>query len=228
MDNKIVERVRKLLAMAKDSSSPNEAAIAARRASKLMEQHNLQQADILLNQDFTDRITSHTSDRGYGMVPRWYAILLVPVAKVYDCEVRYIFDGNKKKPQFLGMDEDVLVASYVLEYLAGEIERLAKKHRKECGADRIAMNDFRNGASQAIVSMLNVMIKEKQQQTSKGTELVLCKQNMIAQKFGREVGKYKQSSRRTRSSIHHELGKRAGSKVSIRRGVESSGQSRVE
>ena len=44
---KIRERIRKLLAMAGDASSPQEAAIAARRAKALLNEHNLSEADVI-------------------------------------------------------------------------------------------------------------------------------------------------------------------------------------
>ena len=40
-------RIRKLLAMAGDASSPNEAAIAAKRAKALLNEHNLSEADVI-------------------------------------------------------------------------------------------------------------------------------------------------------------------------------------
>ena len=43
---KIMERVRKLLAMAKDATSPHEAAIAARRARSLMDKHQLEEHEM--------------------------------------------------------------------------------------------------------------------------------------------------------------------------------------
>ncbi len=43
----IIERVRKLLSMAVDTSSPHEAAIAASRARKLMDKHQIDLADLI-------------------------------------------------------------------------------------------------------------------------------------------------------------------------------------
>ena len=44
--DKIKERIAKLLAMAKDAASPNEAAIAAGRARSLMDKYQLDEYDI--------------------------------------------------------------------------------------------------------------------------------------------------------------------------------------
>ena len=48
VDPKIMERIQNLLRMAEDTSSPNEAAIAARRAEALMRKHQLTQVDVMV------------------------------------------------------------------------------------------------------------------------------------------------------------------------------------
>jgi len=58
--DKIVERVRKLLAMSEDTSSPHEAAIAAKRAAHLMQQYNIDNAAVLLNTLSDDDIVENT------------------------------------------------------------------------------------------------------------------------------------------------------------------------
>ena len=45
-DEKIIERIKKLLRLAEDNSSPNEAMIAAKRARSLMDQHQIRHIPI--------------------------------------------------------------------------------------------------------------------------------------------------------------------------------------
>ena len=45
----VLIRIQKLLNMASDTSSPEEAAIAASRATKLMSQYNVTMADVIAN-----------------------------------------------------------------------------------------------------------------------------------------------------------------------------------
>ena len=85
---KLLDRVRKLLAMAADTSSPEEAAIAARRAAWLMEQHHLSQAEVMPREGIADRIGKSTAGYAAARLPRWFEMLAVPVARLFDCAVR--------------------------------------------------------------------------------------------------------------------------------------------
>lgn len=89
MDNKkIIDRIRKLLTMSKDSSSPNEAAIAAGRAAKLMQQYNLETAEVILSNITEDTITENSTNTKYSTFPSWASYLAIPVAHLNDCECR--------------------------------------------------------------------------------------------------------------------------------------------
>jgi hypothetical protein len=227
--DKITERVRKLLALAADTSSPAEAAIAARRAAALMEQHNLNHADVMLREGIGDRIAQETASRDYGAIPRWYNILTVPVAHLYDCEVRFAHrGGHRYAAEFIGLDDDALVASYVLDYLASEIERLARRHRQQHGGDRRSMNDFRLGASHEIIAMLQRMEGEKRQREATGAsaarELVVVKRELIRQHH--DI-RYRTVETHHRVSSDYQAGRAAGAGVRLRQGVEKPSGGRL-
>src|SRR6478609_1846278 len=85
--DKIKERIAKLLAMSRDASSPNEAAIAAGRARKLMDQYQLQEFDLAkaLKEEFGSIPATHFS-RG---MPVYMQTLAVAVAQYNDCAARF-------------------------------------------------------------------------------------------------------------------------------------------
>jgi hypothetical protein len=227
---KITERVRKLLALAADTSSPAEAAIAARRAAALMEQHNLSHADVMLREGIGDRIAQETASRDYGAVPRWYNILTVPVAHLYDCEVRFAHRGGRRyAAEFVGLDDDALVASYVLDYLANEIERLARRHREQYPTDRRRMNDFRLGASHEIIRMLQRMEAEKRQRETSGAsaarDLVVLKRELIRQHH--DI-RYRTVETEHRISRDYQAGRVAGAGVRLRHGVDAPDGGRLD
>ena len=230
-DRKITERVRRLLAMAADSSSPEEAAIAARRAAALMEKHNLEHADVLLRQGIGDRMVEQRASRSYRRAPRWYNSLAVPVAHLYDCEVRLEFDegSGRWEHEFIGLDDDALVASYVLDYLAAEIDRLAARYRERCAADRQASYDFRLGAAHEIVVMLRAMERDKRsrevQASAASRELVLAKRELIRERY--DI-RYDSTRYRYRDSGHYSAGRAAGSRVRIRKGVNEPAVDRLD
>jgi hypothetical protein len=229
IDQRLIERVRRLLAMAAETSSPHEAAIAASRAAKLMEKYNLDHAAVMLRDGIDDRITEERTPREHYRVPRWYSLLIVPVAHLYDCESRMRANPENGSwySEFLGLDQDALVAAYVFDYMVNEIERLALKHRQSTGADRKAMNDFRLGATHEIVSMLERMESEKRggeaagaqpgnAQSSDAQALMVVKRDLIREKY--DV-RYTSTSYSYRKSKSYERGREAAAGVTIRSGV---------
>lgn len=234
-DDKILDRIRKLLAMAEDSSSPHEAAIAATRATKLMQKHNLDSAAVRVKQGVTDADTAtQEADLGFGRIPAWYSILLIPVAELHDCHVRYTRrQGKGPNPVetvavFLGVDSDAQVCGYVFDFLCQQMDALSRRYKKENPwASRADTNDYRIGAAQGIVTVVKEMIREKQvaeQQAASGTELMIVKRDIVKRVFNVNYGK---RTRKTRNSSHMAQGYQDGQNVKIRPGVGGSSQRRL-
>lgn len=83
MENKekYIQRIKKLIAMARNNSSAEEAALALRRAQRLMETHKLTEADadlIDINEASTQKAPSHAEK-----MPEYMAILAEMVARVF-------------------------------------------------------------------------------------------------------------------------------------------------
>lgn len=235
-DQKIIDRVRKLLAMAEDSSSPHEAAIAATRASKLMQQHNLDSAAVRVKQGINrDDMSQREAGLGYGRIPAWYSQLLIPVAELHDCHVRYVRRNGtgpnaiETAAEFLGVDSDPEVCTYVFDFLCQQMDFLSRRYKHENpDASRADTNDYRLGCAQGIVEVIKQMIAEKnaaEQEVSSGKELVVAKRQLVAQAFNINYGKRR---RKTRASTHRQQGYRDGQNVRVRQGVgASAGQQRI-
>lgn len=196
MDNsKILDRIQKLLAMSKDSSSPHEAAIAARRAEAMMREHNLSQADVIIKEIVDNDIIASPAETGRKTVPDWIGILAVPVAKMMDCTgIIYTNERTKKKTiNFIGYTGDVQVASWILNYLVEQIDQLSKKYRYQIRATygprsgAADMDNYRMGMVHSIMRSIREIIQEKENQLKShvpGTSLVILKKDMIEKKFG--------------------------------------------
>lgn len=221
--NKIMDRVRKLLRMADDTSSPHEAAIAATRASKLMAKHNIASSAVRLEQGVsaTDINPVHAS-RQFSRVPRWFAALIVPVAELHDCHARYVPGRPGKRVEFLGVDQDAQVCAYVFDYLIAQIDMLAQRYKDRFpGATRAALNDYRKGCAAGILEVLAKMKAEKEaaeREVTTGRELVVRKLDVIAENHNI---KYKHRRTYHRDNEHRTRGQLAGRRVRIREGVGS-------
>lgn len=178
-DDKIIERVRRLLSMAEDASSPNEAMIAARRARSLMDKHQISKADIesaVGTQFLETEAKKETSVRR-----QWMRFLSHSAAILNDCDpllsssprVRYFFQGFKS---------DAIVAKLTMDYFVDTCERLCSKSTAVGVSNK---NFYRVGFSQSIALRAEEIVKERDKlKTSNGKGLVFCKKSAIAKHFG--------------------------------------------
>lgn len=225
---KILERIKKLLRMAQDVGSPHEAAIAARRAERMMAEYNLQNSDMLTAgmtlDDFEERFEGKAGKR----LPKWIDILAVAVADYTGCAVRKV-----RKPgtvllslKFLGEKSDLEICVYLWVYLQREIERLCDRS----GVKHIGpRTSFKMGCSSEICNTLRKMMREDRKNdevTSDGKSLILVnkKAAMMKEKFG--VVTYSRSRSGVSDGGAHAAGREAGRGVSIRKAVNSGNNTR--
>ena len=218
---KNIERVRRLMAMAADSSSPHEAAIAAQRARKLMDQHQLTSLDLREPDEFGSSVTGKPRQRW----PLWESTLALAVGRLNDCKVEY--DGGEWDGRwqiaFRGFKEDALVCDFMLCYLKDACGRQCKAFLKTShhkgGA---AANSFKQGFVQAVRRKINQILEERERDivTSDGKSLVLAKRQVVESRFGETKSK----SAKLNASNYGALaaGFEAGENVQITTGLASS------
>ena len=119
---KILDRVKKLLALS-TSSNVNEAANAAAAAQKLMLEHRLTEADV---SDTQEGQMFELSMGAAGFSMRWKFVLVTAVARSFFCEAVGLRVGQRRKVRIVGRKEDVEIAAHVFRHLHSEINRLAK------------------------------------------------------------------------------------------------------
>ncbi len=230
--DKIKDRIAKLLRMAADSSSPNEAAIAAGRARSLMDQHQLDAHDVA---DRTEDVFARKDASGtYRVIPRYMSILAVAVAQYNDCQAKYdnkYIDGvDKKSVMFLGYKSDVDLGCQMYDRLLKTIDKLAKTHIQKVmplaapGSDEMIRVGalFKMGASEELVERLRQMTVARDAITYKGTStsLVLTKTTAVSAHFGR--AKYETSKTRRMSGTEENArsaGRAAAATVTITHAV---------
>ncbi len=192
-DTKILERVRQLLAMAADTSSPHEAAIAAGRARKLMDKHQIDLADL---KDESTGFGFQKIDKAYRYMPEYRMWLSVRVAQYNDCQavksiVTRVNGSNSYSYQivFQGYETDVQLAAAMYAYLTDTIDRLCKVYmgRVSPGYYSAKLGDaFKKEASRQVCERLRLMTAEREQlfHTAAGTALMVIKNAAVAAHFG--------------------------------------------
>lgn len=129
MSKKIIDKIRKLLALS-TSPNENEAALAAAKAKELLDQYELTEVDLVKQE-----IEEKKFDTGTIAVPQWRKSLASNVANSYGCGW-YYSSGCKLyhepningKITFYGPELDVEVAIYICEFCITTVERMTKAY----------------------------------------------------------------------------------------------------
>jgi hypothetical protein len=186
---KIMDRIAKLLRMANDASSPEEAAIAAQRARKLMDIHQLHEGQIDLN---NSKFKEAMSSEKYGEFEpvAWWNIVATAVAKYNDCSPALI----KGFFTFRGFESDVKIAISMTRYLTGRVEKFSDDYMKaqtEIHGKRPSRNvadAYRKGMVRRLSVRLAEMSKSREAdeelRTSSGTSLMIIKKDQVEEHFG--------------------------------------------
>jgi hypothetical protein len=157
VQDKVIERVRKLLALAK-SDNANEAAIAAARAAEMMETFGLSEA-LVTGAPTKDPIVEAVSIHTGGRVVHWKGTIAGAAAKAFGARAYYWNGGHI---HLLGRQSAVQAATYTIHYLWREVDRLAGEALRRITAvydprwsARKFGNSFRLGAANEIARRLH-------------------------------------------------------------------------
>lgn len=185
MNQNIKDRIAKLLAMAKDSSSPNEAMIAMERARRLMNKYQIEEEDILgRDPDESQFEVVNLLKRQYRFMPQWMNTLAVAVGELNSVKGG-LAQGNI---MIAGYKEDVYLALMMFD-------RLYEECINQCHLDQIARgfgerynahvgDSFKKGFAFAVLMKVRE-IKEHQDTEEGSTELVLHKASAVEKRFGK-------------------------------------------
>lgn len=127
MEERIIEKIRKCLALANNNPSEEEAKAAALQAQKLLAKYNISMADVTeLEQEVEEIVEVATwfKDIVKGVARAWKYDLADIVARNFRC--KHFFYG-KRAVVFYGHKTDAEAASEVYKYLFSMGDRLANR-----------------------------------------------------------------------------------------------------
>ena len=193
---KLIDRIKKLLALA-NSSNANEAASAAAKAAELMQEHKLSEADVSDDMEDGSEITELPMG-AEGFLASWKFALVSQVARSFFCEAIALRHMKRRKVRIVGRRRDAEVASHVFEHFVREIERLAKEERNDSFVvlgemtgtmdPRDYLNHFRQGAAAGIADKLKLVTASFAKQSEKAMVLVTTSKDelrgYLKNKFG--------------------------------------------
>ena len=237
---RIIEKIRKLFAMANHATSnEQEAETAMRQADALLRKHNLTMTDITPEEAKSQVRESIMAKYKWtpGRAPVWAQSLATGVADLTDTFVIWTpaasNDSHVRNRQcnlcFVGNEADVITAGEMFNYLYETAIRLCDLHFDGDILGRRAKtikNSYRYGMAcrlrERFAEMVAAKKAELQEAAGTGTSLVVVKKDAIAAHLGRspeDLG-YKESNRE--QSLEHQsfaAGHRDGGGVSLNKQI---------
>ncbi len=225
--NPIIEKIRKLLALA-NSTNEHEAALAAGHAQRLLSEHNLAMADI------ETKHPSQTADKVETSVaktlPKWVRNLSSGVCSAFDCQA--IHHPAQGKLTFIGVGADVQVAAYSFAYLDKTVRRLCYSYMKQHVSDNLPNRSrelMRQSYYLGAVSTINShLLQQKTQSPITPGTLVPIKEGLIKKAMS-ELGRIRTlRGRRSYINSHaYNQGQTDGKEIIILKGVAGGNCSKM-
>lgn len=179
MEN-IVEKIRKLLALAKDKgASENEAAVALAMAQRLMLQHNITEV--------TEKVKVEAVRGEWMNVDRgelWEQTVAGAIAKLFNCRV--VQRRQVGAYQFVGKPENIEVCGETFLWVCGQVEVLYKAGLREFGG-RMSKRErgefrktFKYGCSVRIYQRADEIVAKARNEIPAHMALVVIDQSLAA------------------------------------------------
>lgn len=168
MNKKIVDRIKKLFALANNNPNIHESELAMKAAKKLLDKHNITAFDLSDRDEVGIKIEDNVN------MP-WIKTLYLAISELYDC--KYFISKNfgpKWKHVIVGTESNRVTASIVMEHL--RIAIYNEGYGQGAG--------FRNAASEGVYFNVQNIIKERnssKEEAIPGTGLVLADISSISQ-----------------------------------------------
>lgn len=177
MDNKIIDKIRKLLALS-ESSNEHEAKLAMLKAQELLAKHKMTLKDV----EGTEKIEvkKHYTDVTFTKA-KWKGRLASIIADNFGCYVFYS-TRNTNRIVFLGKEEDVLVCEIILSYAIDCINSSVARLRREYYRDQMSAKGLEGDYAMGFLDGLKTSFN-KQKSNNQEWGLVLVKDEAVVEAY---------------------------------------------
>ncbi len=224
---KVIERVRKLLALS-NSSNEHEAALAAAHAQRLLAEHNLAMSELEAKEEGAGEAELQVAKS----VPKWVSSLFATVAQAFDCFAVVSATPTMSRLRFIGVAEDPEVASCTMQYLMAELKRLATSYLRQESSKRQEIepserNRIRNSyLLGGVYGVRQAMSAQKAETPTTSMALVPVKEALIRQYQKEKIGAVRTQRRRSSTVMSDAFnrGKRDGAALQMKQTAAEKGQ----
>lgn len=216
---RVIERVRKLLALS-SSSNQHEAALAAAHAQRLLAEHNLAMSEL----DVHEQGAGEAELQVARTVQKWLSSLFATVANGFDCFPIVTTTAGCSRLRFIGVGEDPAVACCTLQYLIKELRRLATAYLRtsEAAQGRLSATERQRIRTSYLLGgvqgVRQALAAQKAHTPTTSSALVPVKDALIRQYREQQIGQVRiqRTRRSTVFSAAFEQGRADGATLQMR------------
>lgn len=156
VDAKVIERIKKLLALANNNPNEAEAEAAMAKATEMLEAYNLDMAIL----GHTAKGAQRSDTKRSGGLYSWQRKLWAAVAELNFCHylsIKGLKAGSTYEHRLIGSHANVIATEAMASYLQGAVEKLAQKWAKEEGFKSVFVRDaiaYREGMTGRLTERL--------------------------------------------------------------------------
>lgn len=230
---KVMEKARKLMALAERAGTPEEAANAAEKLQSMLLKYDLDLSKIqdLPKDEFTS--TEYEMPEANLTMRGWAANLYAGIAKANQCEAIILSVSTKKAPKMgvVGRKHHIEVVNYMYQYLFHTLVGLSEDSCKAAGITGTEKMRYKTafcyGAAGVIRDRLLEAKKKAQAECTDVNALVVCEEKAVAEFYRKQYPGARIVRRKVMSQEGHSAGKIAGGKIRLNQGLTGSGQKAI-
>lgn len=176
MEDKIINRIKKMLSLANnEAATEGERDNAMRMAYNLLAKHNLTMATVEGHSNEEKREKNRSEFYGRP----WALTVAQSIANLFFCEYFYMRSGTRNQVYhyFVGKESNSITALEMSKYLVDSIKRESNRRMREAGEGAAYRRSFASGAAHMVRRRVNELKAEATRShssgASTGTSLVL-------------------------------------------------------
>ena len=214
MNKSVIEKIKKLLALA-TSPNENEAKSAASKASKLLIQYNLDQQEIEAHHDYQKEVAF---DEARKKCEQTYIFPILQ--QFFFVEVINSRNFGSTKIYFIGTETNVQVAKYIHDFLIIKFKDLFKEYKNN-SENRVSRKSYYYGLMQGLRSQLENTQKDVEAERG----LVLVKDPELERAVKKEFPNIRHTSRRLNIQDRKSMsaGIEHGQNIKLSKGLKGDG-----
>ena len=175
---KIIGKIKKLMALGMKAPETPEAQSAMNKAAEMMDKYSLHTIDMNDDGSIDDRNITRF-DIGFEGRSDWEAAILVIIQETFDC--KYIWSKNTNSHTLIGSKTDIEFASFLFKFVRLQIKKMGDQYNY----NPKDLYTYRLGAAITVVDLIkNTFLKPKAAPVMAATkDLIVVKNAAVERKF---------------------------------------------